>query len=107
MLDTCWATRVAFDMDDVVAPGVHELRAASSTWDSRTDAGPDFVGLFQTWPQRTRRIGLGRGAKRALAQQVARPAQTFRARAILDRSGNWLADIRRRCRQDIGNPGQV
>lgn len=35
------------------------------------------------------------------------PPQTFRARAILDRSGNWLPDIRRRSRQDIGDPGQV
>src|ERR1700687_4850204 len=98
MLDMCWATRVPFDMDDVVAPGVHELRAASSTWDSRTDAGLDFVGLFQTWPQRARRIGLGRGAKRGVAQQLARRPQRFRAHAILDRSGNWLPDIRRRSR---------
>jgi hypothetical protein len=31
--------------------------------------------------------------------------QYVSASVILDRSGNWLAVIRRRFRQDVGNPG--
>jgi hypothetical protein len=105
MLDTCWATRVAFDMDDVVAPGVHELRAAGST------VGQMLVPTLSASSKRGRSV---RDAFDSAAVPNALwpnswrgPPQTFRARAILDRSGNWLADIRRRCRRDIGNPRQV
>ena len=45
-------TRVAFDVDDVVAAGVHQLRTANGA--VRADAGSDLVSLLQAWTRAPR-----------------------------------------------------